>query len=73
MARTAKDDEPIVFEQPTKVKAKHFITKKFNGGHTARIPATSVNPEQVYDIADFENVKSVLASEGIETEEVERF
>lgn len=73
MARTAKEDELPQLEQPTKVRVKHFMTKKYNGGHTARLPAISVNPEQVYDIADFENIKAALELEGIETEEVERF
>lgn len=76
MARPAKSDSQegeVQSSEPTKVKVKHFKTKNFGGGHSARIPATSVNPEQIYDIVDLEKVKATLALEGIETEEIERF
>lgn len=71
MARTAKDGE--LLSEPTKVRVKHFKNKNFGGGYSAKVPATSVNPEQIYDLADYDNVVETLKAEGIETEEIERF
>ena len=76
MERPAKEiqgDEPQEAKEPTKVKVKHFKNKNFGGGYSGQVPATSVNPEQIYNIVDLENVKATLALEGIETEEIERF
>lgn len=76
MGRPAKEiqgEDSQESKGPTKVKVKHFKNKNFGGGYTGKVPATSVNPEQIYDIVDLEKVKESLALEGIETEEIERF
>lgn len=65
--------EKKVKVQPTMYKVKHFTTKG-EGGNTWKVPATSINPDQVYLIQDYEAIKaSLFENEKIESEIVETF
>lgn len=57
--------------KPTHVKVFHYHNQSF-GGQTVKIPATSVNHNQIYTIEEADAVIEALKAQGIETDVIEK-
>lgn len=70
--KKTKAEKEVVGTEPTMVKYAHYKVQKF-AGHEVKIPETSINPEQVYSIAEAPAIIEALALQGILSDEIEKF